>query len=108
MIQFLIDSYKRNPFLWDQRHPKFRCRMRRANFLNYIVNEFKRRFNVTLAKDAVTRKWDNLRTVYKRECNRMSKEQTNISTLWYFKELHFLNFLYGGNQQTTESVIQVS
>lgn len=69
--------------------------------------EFKRRFNLSLAKDAVTRKWDNLRTVYKRECNRMSLENTNVSTLWYFKDLHFLNRFYGGNQKMTEAVVKV-
>ncbi|XP_054729855.1 zinc finger protein 569-like [Anastrepha obliqua] len=106
MIQFLIDAYRRNTFLWDHRHPQFRDRAKRQHFLDWIVMEFKRRFNLSLAKDAVTRKWDNLRTVYKRECNRMSLENTNISTLWYFKELHFLNRLYGGNQQMTEAVVK--
>ncbi|XP_037934657.1 zinc finger protein 677-like [Teleopsis dalmanni] len=106
MIQFVIDSYRRNSFLWDHRHPQFRDRVKRQKFLEWIAAEFKRRFNISLAKDAVTRKWDNLRTVYKRECNRMSIENTNISTLWYFKELHFLNRIYGGNQKMSEAVIQ--
>ncbi|XP_049318210.1 zinc finger protein 189 [Bactrocera dorsalis] len=106
MIQFLIDSYRRNTFLWDHRHPQFRDRSKRQHFLDWIVMEFKRRFNLSLAKDAVTRKWDNLRTVYKRECNRMSLENTNISTLWYFKDLHFLNRFYGGNQKMTEAVVK--
>ncbi|XP_067637494.1 uncharacterized protein [Eurosta solidaginis] len=106
MIQFLIDAYRRNQFLWDHRHPQFRDRVKRQQFVDWIVMEFKRRFNLSLARDAVTRKWDNLRTVYKRECNRMSLENTNISTLWYFKELHFLNRLYGGNQKMSEAVIK--
>ncbi|XP_036342986.1 zinc finger protein 721-like [Rhagoletis pomonella] len=106
MIQFLIDSYRRNTFLWDHRHPQFRDRAKRQHFLEWIVMEFKRRFNLSLAKDAVTRKWDNLRTVYKRECNRMALENTNISTLWYFKDLHFINRLYGGNQKMTEAIVK--
>ncbi|XP_037811650.1 zinc finger protein 879 [Lucilia sericata] len=106
MIQFLIDAYRRNTFLWDHRHPQFRDRVRRSQFIDYINSEFKKRFNLTLAKDAVTRKWDNLRTVYKRECNRMALEKTNVSTLWYFKELHFLNRLYGGNQKISDAVVK--
>ena len=107
MIQFVIQSYRQNPFLWDHVHPQFRDRTKRQRFLDWIGMEFKRRFNITLAKDAITRKWDNLRTVYKRECNRMTMENTNISTLWYFKELHFLNRLYGGNQKMSEAIIKV-
>lgn len=106
MIQFLIDAYRRNTFLWDHRHPQFRDRVRRSQFIDYINAEFKKRFNLTLSKDAVTRKWDNLRTVYKRECNRMALEKTNVSTLWYFKELHFLNRLYGGNQKISDAVVK--
>ncbi|TMW39854.1 hypothetical protein DOY81_015066, partial [Sarcophaga bullata] len=106
MIQFLIDAYRRNTFLWDHRHPQFRDRVRRSQFIDYINSEFKKRFNLTLAKDAVTRKWDNLRTVYKRECNRMALEKTNVSTLWYFKELHFLNRLYGGNQKISDAIVK--
>ncbi|XP_075155100.1 uncharacterized protein LOC142228530 [Haematobia irritans] len=106
MIQFLIDAYRRNTFLWDHRHPQFRDRVKRGQFIEWINAEFKKRFNLILAKDAVTRKWDNLRTVYKRECNRMALERTNISTLWYFRELHFLNNLYGGNIKISEAVVR--
>ncbi|XP_034490779.1 uncharacterized protein LOC117794286 [Drosophila innubila] len=106
MIQFLIHSYKRNPFLWDHSHAQFRDRVKRARFLDWIVLEFKNRFNISLAKDAITRKWDNLRTVYKRECNRMALEKTNISTLWYFKELHFLNELYSYNSKMSDAVVK--
>ncbi|XP_004524936.1 uncharacterized protein LOC101460604 [Ceratitis capitata] len=106
MIKYLIDAYRRNTFLWDHRHPQFRDRVKRQQFLDWMVMEFKRRFNLSLAKDAVTRKWDNLRTVYKRECNRMSIEGTNISTLWYFKDLHFLNRLYGGNLKIPEAIVK--
>uniref|UniRef100_A0A1A9WWZ4 MADF domain-containing protein n=1 Tax=Glossina brevipalpis TaxID=37001 RepID=A0A1A9WWZ4_9MUSC len=106
MIQFLIDAYRRNTFLWDHHHPQFRDRIKRSRFIDWINLEFKRRFNLILAKDAVTRKWDNLRTVYKRECNRMALEKTNVSTLWYFKELHFLNRLYGGNQKLSDAVVK--
>lgn len=108
MIQFLIHSYKRNPFLWDHSHAQFRDRVKRARFLDWIVLEFKNRFNISLAKDAITRKWDNLRTVYKRECNRMALEKTNISTLWYFKELHFLNEVYSYNSKMSDAVVKVS
>ncbi|XP_073829534.1 uncharacterized protein [Musca autumnalis] len=106
MIQFLIEAYRRNTFLWDHHHPQFRDRVKRSQFLEWINAEFLRRFNLVLAKDAVTRKWDNLRTVYKRECNRMALERTNISTLWYFKELFFLNRMYGGNQKMSDAVIK--
>ncbi|XP_068154451.1 uncharacterized protein [Drosophila tropicalis] len=106
MIQFLIHSYQRNPFLWDHSHPQFRDRVKRARFLDWIVLEFKSRFNISLAKDAITRKWDNLRTVYKRECNRMALEKTNISTLWYFKELHFLNEVYSYNSKMSDAVVK--
>ncbi|XP_064547197.1 uncharacterized protein LOC135434518 [Drosophila montana] len=106
MIQFLIHSYKRNPFLWDHSHAQFRDRIKRARFLDWIVLEFKNRFNISLAKDAITRKWDNLRTVYKRECNRMALEKTNISTLWYFKELHFLNEVYSYNSKMSDAVVK--
>ncbi|EDV92230.1 uncharacterized protein LOC6565900 [Drosophila grimshawi] len=106
MIQFLIHSYKRNPFLWNHSHAQFRDRVKRARFLDWIVLEFKNRFNISLAKDAITRKWDNLRTVYKRECNRMALEKTNISTLWYFKELHFLNEVYSYNSKMSDAVVK--
>uniref|UniRef100_A0A1I8NU72 MADF domain-containing protein n=1 Tax=Stomoxys calcitrans TaxID=35570 RepID=A0A1I8NU72_STOCA len=106
MIQFLIEAYRRNTFLWDHRHPQFRDRVKRGQFIEWINAEFKKRFNLVLAKDAVTRKWDNLRTVYKRECNRMALERTNVSTLWYFRELHFLNNLYGGNTKLSEAVVK--
>ncbi|KAH8304535.1 hypothetical protein KR059_011813 [Drosophila kikkawai] len=106
MIKFLIHSYKRNPFLWDHGNPQFRDRVKRARFLDWIVLEFKSRFNISLAKDAITRKWDNLRTVYKRECNRMALEKTNISTLWYFKELHFLNEVYSYNDKMSDAVVK--
>ncbi|XP_061387737.1 zinc finger protein 585A-like [Musca vetustissima] len=106
MIQFLIEAYRRNTFLWDHHHPQFRDRVKRSQFLEWINAEFQRRFNLVLAKDAVTRKWDNLRTVYKRECNRMALERTNVSTLWYFKELFFLNRMYGGNQKLSDAVIK--
>lgn len=106
MIQFLIEAYRRNNFLWDHHHPQFRDRVKRGQFLEWINAEFKRRFNLVLAKDAVTRKWDNLRTVYKRECNRMALERTNVSTLWYFKELFFLNRMYGGNQKMSDAIIK--
>ncbi|XP_073831653.1 uncharacterized protein [Musca autumnalis] len=105
MIKFLIEAFRRNSFLWDPNHPQFRHRIKRSEFLDWMNAEFKRRYNLTLAKDAITRKWENLRTVYKRECNRMTLENTNISTLWYFKEMHFLNHLYGGKQEITETVI---
>ncbi|KAH8289292.1 hypothetical protein KR054_003436 [Drosophila jambulina] len=106
MIKFLIQSYKRNPFLWDHGNPQFRDRVKRARFLDWIVVEFKSRFKISLAKDAITRKWDNLRTVYKRECNRMALEKTNISTLWYFKELHFLNEVYSYNDKMSDAVVK--
>ncbi|KMZ09920.1 putative zinc finger protein 840 [Drosophila simulans] len=106
MIQFLIHSYQRNPFLWDHGNAQFRDRVKRARFLDWIVLEFKSRFNISLAKDAITRKWDNLRTVYKRECNRMALEKTNISTLWYFKELHFLNEVYSYNDKMSDAVVK--
>ncbi|KAH8419877.1 hypothetical protein KR009_003481 [Drosophila setifemur] len=106
MIKFLIHSYKRNPFLWDHGNAQFRDRVKRARFLDWIVLEFKSRFNIALAKDAITRKWDNLRTVYKRECNRMALEKTNISTLWYFKELHFLNEVYSYNDKMSDAVVK--
>ncbi|XP_030379396.1 zinc finger protein 667 [Scaptodrosophila lebanonensis] len=106
MIQFLIQSYKRNPFLWDHSHAQFRDRVKRGRFLDWIVLEFTSRFNISLAKDAITRKWDNLRTVYKRECNRMALEKTNISTLWYFKELHFLNEVYSYNSKMSDAVVK--
>ncbi|KAH8286787.1 hypothetical protein KR018_010281 [Drosophila ironensis] len=106
MIKFLIQSYKRNPFLWDHGNPQFRDRVKRARFLDWIVLEFKSRFNISLAKDAITRKWDNLRTVYKRECNRMALEKTNISTLWYFRELHFLNEVYSYNDKMSDAVVK--
>jgi len=108
MIQFLIDSYRKNVFLWDHQHPQFRDRVKRANFIQWINGEFKRRFNINLAKDAITRKWDNLRTVYKREINRMNLENTNISSLWYFNELSFLNRLYNSQKPTMAvAIIQV-
>lgn len=106
LIQFLIDAYRRNTFLWDHRHPQFRDRVKRGQFIEWINSEFKKRYNIVLAKDAVTRKWDNLRTVYKRECNRMALEKTNVSTLWYFKELHFLNSMYGGQQKMSDTVVK--
>ncbi|KAH8274405.1 hypothetical protein KR026_011182 [Drosophila bipectinata] len=106
MIKFLIQSYKRNPFLWDHSNPQFRDRVKRARFLDWIVLEFKSRFNISLAKDAITRKWDNLRTVYKRECNRMALENTNVSTLWYFKELLFLNDVYSYADKMTKTVVK--
>ncbi|SPP89898.1 uncharacterized protein LOC117591405 [Drosophila guanche] len=106
MIQFLIQSYQRNPFLWDHSDAQFRDRVKRARFLDWIVLEFQGRFNISLAKDAITRKWDNLRTVYKRECNRMALEKTNISTLWYFKELHFLNEVYSYNSKMSDAVVK--
>ncbi|XP_061387757.1 zinc finger protein 62 homolog [Musca vetustissima] len=106
MIIFLIEAFKRNSFLWDPDHPQFRDRIKRNQFVKWMNDEFKRRFNLTLARDAVTRKWENLRTVYKRECIRMAMENTNISTLWYFKELYFLNHLYGGKQENMETVYQ--
>uniref|UniRef100_A0A1I8M6D8 Zinc finger, C2H2 type n=1 Tax=Musca domestica TaxID=7370 RepID=A0A1I8M6D8_MUSDO len=106
MIVFLIEAFRRNSFLWNPDHPQFRDRIKRNQFLKWMHDEFKRRYNLTLARDAITRKWENLRTVYKRECTRMALENTNISTLWYFKELYFLNHLYGGKQENMETVVQ--
>jgi len=38
----------------------------------------------------------------------MALEKTNISTLWYFKELHFLNEVYSYNDKMSDAVVKVS
>lgn len=96
-IEDFINQYKLNECLWDVKCETYHNQRRRDDAYRDLTNLVRKHYGDKLAnKDYVLKKIKNLRTVFKKEMNKVNRSKVEspdniyVPKLWYFDLLKFL------------------
>lgn len=99
LIEKLIESYKKHPCLYNNKHADYHVKRERQTALQQIcVDLMKSQPNMSLTSNDVIKKFNSLRTVYGAELKKIKKSQRSTACVddvykphvWWFPLMQFL------------------
>jgi len=91
-----IKIYKSQPALWNVKSKDYNNRQKKSDAYAILIHKYREKYPEATRED-VTKKFNSLRTNFRKELKRINAKRSNASTdhvkkptLWYFKEMSFL------------------
>jgi len=92
-----IEIYKSQPALWNVKSKDYNNRQKKSDAYAILIHKYREKYPKATRED-VTKKFNTLRTNFRKELKRINDaKRSNASTdhvkeptLWYFKEMSFL------------------
>ncbi|XP_011055950.1 PREDICTED: uncharacterized protein LOC105146970 [Acromyrmex echinatior] len=101
-----IKVYRSLPALWDIKSKDYRNRRKKNDAYAILINKYREKYPKATRKDII-RKFYLLRTNFRKELKRINDAKRNGTdvekpTLWYFKEMHFLQEIIQNSRSTID------
>ncbi|XP_017848793.1 uncharacterized protein LOC108604018 [Drosophila busckii] len=99
ILYFIIKYIKAAPYIWDPSHPLYSFKAKKAKFWPRLAEKVNNccdfYLNTAVTKEALQKKWTNMKTYYffeESKSRNTSAEADNLSSTWKFRStLSFLN-----------------